>query len=103
MIQLVNDGNLTAGTPYLITVATAPTITLNGGSALGGNAIIPRSDYILESSTFDNFSAYSLGIDSTGTLLQLTFTPAPEPEHVLLLCVGALFVGLAARRRWQQA
>ncbi len=102
VIQLVNDGGLTAGTPFLITIATAPAITLNGGSALGGNATIASSNYILESSTFNNFGAYSLGTDSTGTLLQVAFTPTPEPENVLLLCVAALLLGLAIRRRWKR-
>ncbi len=102
-IQLVNDGGLTVGTPYLITIATAPAITLNGGSTLGGNATIASSNYILESSTFNNLGAYSLGTDNTGTRLQIAFTPTPEPEHVLLLCAAALLLGLAIRRRWQSS
>jgi hypothetical protein len=88
---------------YLITIATAPTITLNGGSALGNNATIASSNYVLESSTFNNFGNDSLAIDNTGTMLQLSFTPSPEPEHVLLLGVGALILGLAIRRRWQSS
>jgi len=96
------DSAVVNGETYKITlaqVATSGNILLNGTSEVA-NAVIPTSNYTLTSAT--PFSNSSLAIDSTGTLLQLTFTATPEPEHIMLLCVGVLLVGLAVRRRWRQ-
>jgi autotransporter-associated beta strand protein len=103
----VNDLPLQNGETYTITlvqVASSGNILLNGVSQ-GANAQIPAGDYTLSASPTMTFSSYSLAIDSSGDLLQLTFTPGsptPEPEHIMLLSVGVLLVGLAIRRRWRR-
>jgi hypothetical protein len=60
--------------------------------------IIPATDYTVNSPTL-LISNSTLMLDSTGAYLQLTFTATPEPEHIMLLCVGVLLVGIAVRRR----
>ena len=97
-----NDTPLVSGESYTITlmqVATSGSILL-GGNSQGANAVIPSADYTLSSPTL-NFSSHTLAIDSTGDLLQLSFTygtPIPEPEHIMLLCVGVLLIFRVARR-----
>ncbi len=85
-------------TVTLATVTTAGNILLNGSSLAGGTTIA-SSNYILQSSAFPAFSNVSLGVDSSGTNLVLTFTPVPEPATVLGIAAGALALGGFVRRR----
>ncbi len=74
--------------------------TLGAGSGSMGNAGL----YIVGASQtyMNSVTTWSLSIDSTGKQLVLSVTSAtPEPEHILLMCVGALLAGFAMRRRWQ--
>jgi hypothetical protein len=48
-------------------------------------------------------SLFSIGTNGGNLYLNYTYSGVPEPEHVLLLAVGALVAGLAIRRRWQKA
>jgi fibronectin-binding autotransporter adhesin len=101
----LNDVALVNGETYtiaLVQVATSGGVLL-GGTSQGASAVIPAGDYNLSSPTL-TFNSVTLAIDGTGTKLQLTFTPGPvpEPEHIMLLCVGVLLVGLAVRRRWRR-
>jgi hypothetical protein len=107
-ISLLNSGTndvpVTAGTYTinLMQVGSSGNILLNGAPQ-GASAPISSADYTLSSPTL-TFSSHSLALDPTGMLLQLTFTvgAVPEPEHILLLCVGVLLVGIAIRRRWRR-
>ncbi len=102
----------------LATVATAGRIQLGGanqaagtlidtGATLGaGSGTMTNADLYIQgaSQTYTNaVTSWSLFIDSTGKNLELSVTSAtPEPEHILLMCVGVLLAGFAIRRRWQQ-
>ncbi len=106
-----------SGTTYtfvLATVATAGKIQLGGSSApansildtgttLGaGSGTMGNADlYIVgASSAYTNsVTTWSLFVDSTGKNLELSITSTPEPEHILLMCVGALLAGFTIRRR----
>ncbi len=108
-----------SGTTYtfvLATVATAGKIQLGGSSApansildtgttLGaGSGSMGNADlYIVgASSAYTNsVTAWSLFVDPTGKNLELSVTSTPEPEHILLMCVGVLLAGFAIRRRWR--
>ena len=96
---LTTDGTETY-TITLASVATAGNIQLNGSSQ-AANTTIANSNFDLTSSDF-TFTSYSLAIDSTGTLLRLTFTPAPVPEPATVVGIGAAALALGAfvRRRW---
>ena len=41
-------------------------------------------------------------LQTDGNSLVLNWT-TPEPHHLLLVCAGALFLGLAIRGRWRLA
>ncbi len=102
----------------LATVATAGRIQLGGtnqpastlldnGTTLGaGSGTMGNADlYIVGASQtyMNSVTTWSLSIDTTGKQLMLSVTSAtPEPEHILLMCVGVLLAGFAIRRRWQQ-
>ncbi len=102
----------------LATVATAGRIQLGGtnqpagtlldnGTTLGaGSGNMGNADlYIVGASQtyMNSVTTWSLSIDTTGKQLMLSVTSAtPEPEHILLMCVGVLLAGFAIRRRWQQ-
>ncbi len=102
----------------LATVATAGRIQLGGlsapagtpidnGATLGaGSGSMGNADlYITGASTtyMNSVTSWSLFIDSTGRNLELSVTSAtPEPEHILLMCVGVLLAGFAIRRRWRR-
>ena len=95
-----------AGESYSITLATvtSPGSFQLNGATLGANAPISASNYTLQSSAFASFSGVSLGIDGTGTNLELSFTvsPVPEPAAVLAIAVGALGLGGLVRRRMRR-
>ncbi len=118
------SASLTPGGPggatytfVLATVATAGRIQLGGlsarpgtpidnGATLGaGTGSMGNADlYITGASTtyMNSVTSWSLFIDSTGKQLELSVTSAtPEPEHIMLLCVGVLLAGFAVRRRRQ--
>ncbi len=102
----------------LATVATAGRIQLGGtnqsagmlidnGATLGaGSGAMGNADlYIVGASQtyMNSVTTWSLSVDTTGRQLMLSVTSAtPEPEHILLMCVGVLLAGFAIRRRWQQ-
>src|SRR5262249_17735801 len=95
-IDLINGPtSLHPSETYTVTlaqVATEGNIQLNGLGLAKGTSI-DSSYYPLSStsSTLPGFSGVSLFVDSTnGTLLQLTFTPVPEPGSILLICAAAL-------------
>ena len=85
-------------------VATSGSILL-GGNSQGANAVIPSADYTLSSPTL-NFSSHIAGdrLDgrSAATVVHVRHSPIPEPEHIMLLCVGVLLAGMAIRRRWRR-
>ncbi len=99
----------------LATVATANKIQLSGatqtagaqidtGATLGaGSGTLGNADlYIIGASQtyISGVTSWSLFIDSTGKNLELSVTSTPEPEHILLMCVGVLLAGFAIWRRW---
>ncbi len=102
----------------LATVATAGRIQLGGanqpagtmidsGTTLGaGSGTMTNADLYIQgaSPTYMNaVTSWSLFIDSTGKNLELSVRSAtPEPEHILLMCVGVLLAGFAIRRRWRR-
>ncbi len=102
----------------LATVATAGRIQLGGtnqpagtlldnGTTLGaGSGNMGNADlYIVGASQtyMNSVTTWSLSVDTTGRQLVLSVTSAtPEPEHILLMCVGVLLAGFAIRRRWQR-
>jgi len=94
------------GSNYIITiarVATAGNIQLNGATQVA-NTTIAATNYNLGNPSFvSSISTSQLFIDSTGTLLQLSFTTTPEPHHVLLVCVGVLLLGMGIRRKVRAA
>jgi hypothetical protein len=89
-------------------VETSGTLTGNGssnvaidsgsGPGLGTNR---RIDFTATNATI---TSWSLFIDANNNLdLSVTATSGvPEPEHILLMCVGVLLAGFAVRRRWQR-
>ncbi len=111
--------SLTPGsyTFVLATVATAGKIQLGGsnqpantlidtGTTMGpGSGSTGNADLYIQgaSQTYMNsVIGWSLAIDSTGKQLELSVvsnTIIPEPEHLLLMCVGVLMAGFAIRRR----
>ncbi|CAN5250974.1 autotransporter-associated beta strand repeat-containing protein [soil metagenome] len=99
-IDLVNSGlsPLHGGEMYILvlaTVATPGNIQLNT-TTLPGSTIIPQSAYTLTNDLpFGLETNYSLAIDTTGTQLQLTITPVPEPMCLL----GFALVGLLVVRK----
>ncbi len=75
--------------------------TLGAGSGTMGNADL----YIVGASQtyMNSVTTWSLSVDTTGRQLVLNVTSAtPEPEHILLMCVGVLLAGFAIRRRWRR-
>ncbi len=101
----------------LATVATAGRIQVGGanqpagtlldtGTTLGaGSGTMTNADlYIQGASTtyMSTVTTWSLFIDSTGKQLVLSVTSTPEPEHILLMCVGVLLAGFAIRHRRQR-
>jgi len=100
----LNDAPLVGGETYTINLAQmsgSGTIQLNG-SPMARGFVIPATEYTVNSPTLV-ISNSLLALDSTGAYLQLTFTAVPEPEHIMLLCVGVLLAGLALRRRLRGA
>jgi hypothetical protein len=98
----------------LATLATASKIQVGGtaqpansqidtGTTLGaGSGTLTNADlYIVGASQAytSSVSSWSLFIDPTGKSLELTVTSTPEPEHILLMCVGVLLAGFAIRRK----
>ena len=77
-------------------LTSGPWLSLNGGTTwtnVGLNAPngdVPHVDY------------HSAAFDSNGNLDLIVTFPTPEPEHIMLMCVGVLLAGFAIRRRWQQ-
>lgn len=100
-IDIVNGSNpLVIGEAYtlqLIAVTSAASLQLNG-TAIGANATIDPSNYIVTSSDLV-VSNISLTTNATGTGLYLTFTPVPEPGTVLGLSAAVLGIGGWVRRR----
>jgi len=103
-----NDVALVGGETYTIVLAqvdTSGNFILNGSAR--GAYTFPTANYTVTPSGFTTSGATSLVVDSSGTLLELTFTVSgaatPEPEDIMLLSMGALLAGWALRRRWQKA
>ena len=48
-------------------------------------------------------TAWSLYVDGNGNVDLSVTAVVPEPEHIMLMCVGVLLAGFAIRRRWQRA
>jgi fibronectin-binding autotransporter adhesin len=108
-IDLRNDGNtpLVVGENYTINlaqVATAGNITLNTVTQ-PASTIIPQSNYAVNYDLGTLDPGYILAIDTTGTILQLTFSPtAVVPEPGMLFVVSAGLCGLVRfQRRWHSA
>ena len=103
-LNLVNgSSSLTAGETYTLTLATVQNngdIQFNGTSQ-SPNAIIDSTRYSLSSTAFGGFDNVMLGLDGTGTALQLTFTPVPEPTTLLGFAAGLLALGRGVSR-WRQ-
>jgi fibronectin-binding autotransporter adhesin len=114
--------SLVPGENYTINlVQTASTIKLNGGTQSNGTVIDSYAAgssagilgagsgnqgnadlYITGNPQFANsVTGWSLVVGNSGHNLELMVfsTATPESEHMLLLCAGALGVGLAVRRR----
>ena len=91
---------LLPGETYRITIGTIDAqaqFQLNGTS-LGANNIIASSNYLLSSPDFASFNNVTLGIGASGTNLDLTFTPVPEPASVFGLITLAVGISHASRR-----
>ena len=77
--------------------------TLVGGSATGANGDVNLN--VNSTNGFANsITGWSIGVDSIGQFLQLfitSSTPTPEPAHVLLVAVAALFLGRSVVRRYR--
>ena len=68
--------------------------------------VIAQSNYVLSAPGYAIDPNYSLAVASDGGggyLLQLTFTPVPEPATVFALAAGALGLGGLVRRRLRRA
>ena len=116
-INLVDTtgSSLQVGTNYTINLASASSFTLNG-TAQAANAPIDSgttltngsgtgsvSNLSINNSTYAaSITSWSVQIDSTGSFLTLTLqsAAAPEPHHIMLICVTALLIGLRVRRWW---
>jgi hypothetical protein len=71
------------------------------GATLGTSNIIELTTTNLNPG--DRVGAWSLSVDANGNLdMSVTLAATPEPEHIMLMCVGVLLAGFAIRRRWQQ-
>ena len=93
-ITLLNDGLLTHGGAYTITLATA----LNGATITnGGTTFAYLSDFTITSTRFSDFEIVSLVVD--GSNLNLTFTPVPDPATVPGIGAGVLAIATVVRRR----
>jgi hypothetical protein len=97
VIQIDGPG-LTQGTSYTRTIVSAAGGFFDNATPLPpGTPFTQGTDFVLTSPNFPAFSNVSLAVGPTGQDLVLTFTPVPEPGHVLLVCAGA--AGLVLRRR----
>lgn len=95
IINLRNDGDLTAGQSYTFTIASAAGgFTRDGGSVSSFNF---GSDFVLSTANWGGFQNVSL--TASGSNLVLTFSPVPEPLGVGLFAVAGLGV-VGAVRRW---
>ncbi len=96
---LVGSAPQPAGTVIDTNASGRP--TLGAGSGSMGDADL----YIIGASQtyMNSVTTWSLFVDSTGKNLVLSVTSTPEPEHILLMCVGVLLAGFAIRRRLHAA
>ena len=89
VIQLLNDGNLMAGT-YSFTIANGQA----NGFKLNGNPVSSytyNTDFTLSSSNF-TFSGVTLTVDGSNNLV-LAFTASPTPEPATVLGIAAVALG----------
>ncbi len=81
---------------YSFLVGTVP-----AGSA---GSVTNPGNFTFIGSSFASQLVTNVSLTVQGNNLDLNFqvSPTPEPEHILLLCVGALLAGFVIRRRWQR-
>ena len=103
--------SLAVGENYTFTlVKTSGGINLNGsaappvidtGTAVGSGRLGHHQPVVRGHDVRERITGWAV-TNNSGTLqLAVTTAAVPEPEHVLLLCVGALLAGFAVRRRWR--
>jgi hypothetical protein len=102
---LVNLNTATNGNAAIevngATMAAGSTIDSGTGATLGNSNIIELTTTNLNPA--DTVGAWSLTVDANGNLdMSVTLAATPEPEHIMLMCVGVLLAGFVLRRRWQQ-
>jgi len=101
MADPIYNGSVGPMGSYTVTLAqtaSANQILLNGTLLMANDTLDPTK-YVVTTSGFAGLTNTSVFIDNTGTMLQMSFTPSPEPHHILLVCVGVLFIGMTIRRR----
>ena len=89
---MLNNSTVTASTPIDSSTSGLGVGTLNiANVSITGNAAYAAS-----------VTGWSLAVDNSGGYLELSITSAvPEPEHIMLMCVGVLLAGFAVRSRWR--
>jgi autotransporter-associated beta strand protein len=105
-IQLLNDGGLTSGQAYTVTLATSTAGTFTRNGTLydpGTNAFNSLTDFTVVSGSGSQSydpTAYSLTVQSNNLVLNFTPTAVPEPATVLgLAAAGFGLAGWVRRRR----
>ncbi len=73
---------------YTGTAPSTSGVTFNTANAPGIRAYLAAN------------SGSVISLVASGGSLYLNLAPTPEPQHILLLCVGAMGVALLIRRRW---
>jgi hypothetical protein len=91
-IQLLNDGGLTQGQTYTITLATASASTNFQRNGSGTADFLATDITLLSGSGVWTFQDATLA--RSGSNLVLSFTPVPEPASILAVC--GLVVGVVA-------
>jgi len=110
------NGSLVVGENYTINLVSAAGFMLNNSpvtasthidsssSGLGVGALNIANVSVTGNAAYAaSVTGWSLAVDNSGGYLELSISSAvPEPELILLMCVGVLLGGFAVRRRMRQ-